>query len=219
MGKFITFEGGDGSGKSTIINNIADWLFDLGYKVLVTNDPGGTNLGVQIRKLLLTVDHKDMAKTTELLLYLASRAELVDKVIRPGLKEYDFVISDRFYDSTAVYQGCIRGWNNFKIDYSRNLLQLLHATFSGNLIPDYTFLLAVDPEIGLRRSLGDDKDEGKWEAEGLAIHKQINQEFMALAMAEPARFSIINANKYITRVLNDVQVDFITRLRVGGRDA
>ncbi len=199
MGIFITVEGGEGSGKSTHIKTMADWLEDLGYKVVLTRDPGATEIGDALRPLILDKKY-DVSHEAELLLYLACRAELVDKVIQPGLETADIVLCDRFFDSTAVYQGIIRGWDSA-------LLNQMHRKFSRNVIPDHTFLFDVDPKIGLSRSEGYDKNESKWEEEGLATHRRINNAFLELATG--TGFSIIDANKDIDAVWDDFIIEFI----------
>jgi dTMP kinase len=199
MGKFITFEGGEGSGKSTQLLRMANWLTKRGYEVFTTNDPGGPELGMDIRKILLTAKNKKMAHETELLLYLAARAELVHKHILPGLKDYDFVLCDRFHDSTAVYQGEIRGWGGIDVTDDEDLLSFLHRIFSFDCYPDHTFLFDVNPVLGLNRSEGGNKDESKWEEEGIKIHENINNAFYVLAKRSP-RFIVIDANDEIDEV-------------------
>lgn len=215
MGKFITFEGGDGSGKSSALAEVYRFLSREGYAVYPTNDPGGSNIGNQIRKILLTISNKGMAHQTELLLYQAARAELVHSVIKPALKKFDFVLCDRFHDSTAIYQGKIRGWD-------QGFLDDLHKTFSDDIQPDHTLLFNVDAKIGLSRSLGDDKDEGKWEAEGQAIHEKINDEFYIRALGHTlgryaaGRFVIIDANQELVTMIEDVISFFKFNVLLGG---
>ncbi len=217
MGIFITAEGGEGSGKTTHLKTMADWLEDLGYKVVLTRDSGATEIGDTIRPLILDKKY-DVSREAELLLYLACRAELVDKVILPGLETADFVLCDRFFDSTfdvlitaistissvderaAAYQGIIRGWDSV-------LLNQMHRKFSRNVIPDHTFLFDVDPKIGLSRSEGYDKNESKWEE--LKIHQKINNAFLDRAWICRERFSLIDANKDIDDVWEDFRYEFI----------
>jgi dTMP kinase len=213
MGKFITFEGGDGSGKSSALKEVYKFLSDKGYAVYATNDPGGCDISNQIRKILLTVSNKGMAYQTELLLYQAARAELVHSIIKPALNNFDFVLCDRFHDSTAIYQGKIRGWE-------QSFLDDLHKTFSDDIQPWQTFLFHVGAETGLSRSLGDEKDEGKWEAEGLAIHAKINDEFYIRAISDPARrFILINAEQDLKPMIADVIFYFEHHILPGGSNA
>ena len=202
MGKFITFEGGEGSGKTSHVSRLATWLRQGGYSVQTTHDPGGTEISIGIRPFLLDKKY-NVSREAEFLLYLAARAELVNKVIIPDLEIFDFVLCDRFYDSTAVYQGVIRGWDEVESCDNcgnKNLLVEMHHKFCGNIQPDATFLFDVNPVLGLSRSLGDQKDESRWEEEGLAIHRKINTAFIELAEINDDRFIIIDANEGIDDV-------------------
>jgi dTMP kinase len=201
---FITFEGGEGSGKSTQIDILYDYLNALNIPVYQTKDPGDTKAGNSIRKILLAKKYADMAKETELLLYLAARAELVQKNIQPALDAGMIVLCDRYFDSTAVYQGVLRGWNEIG-EYSTSMqkmvsiLDILHHHFSEDLIPDLTFLCDVSAKIGLKRSndklAGMQMDESKWESMGLQTHIKINQGFRDLANKNPDRFRFVDANQ------------------------
>ena len=143
-GLFITFEGLDGSGKTTQIKLLYDYLKGKGLDVLTAVEPGGTEIGAKIRKILLDKDNHEMTYKTETLLFLASRAELVSKVISPALNKGRIVICDRFFDSTVVYQGIARGLG---VDEILNMS--LWAT--GGVVPDITFLLSVEPDKGKKR--------------------------------------------------------------------
>lgn len=195
---FITFEGGEGSGKSTQVDTLYDYLNALNIPVYQTKDPGDTVAGNSIRKILLAKKYKNMALETELLLYLAARAELVQKNIKPALDAGMVVLCDRYYDSTAVYQGVLRGWSEVN-EAGVNILDIMHHHFSLDLHPDLTFLCDVSAKIGLKRSnaklAGMNVDESKWEAEGLQTHIKINQAFRDLANANPDRFRFVDANQ------------------------
>lgn len=143
-GLFITFEGLDGSGKTTQMDLLSDYLKNRGFDVVTTIEPGGTKIGQKIRKILLDEENMDMSHKTETFLFLASRAELVSKVIEPALREGKIVISDRFFDSTIVYQGIARGLGEKQI-----LEMSLWAT--DEIIPDITFLLSVKVSRGEER--------------------------------------------------------------------
>jgi len=169
-GKFITFCGGEGSGKTSVVDNLRSIYPDA----LFVNDPSSaTEEGLKIRELLLS-DKCNLSKQTELLLYTAARAELVHKLIRPALNEGKIVICDRFVVSTLVYQGTIRGFSTDQIMY-------MHKRFCDNLIPDILFLCDVNAEVGLERSrlrLDENNiDESRWENMDLSIHHKINQGF------------------------------------------
>lgn len=197
-GKFITFEGGEGSGKTTHLESLAGHLRAGGYKVKTTHDPGGAEISIGIRPFLLDKKYK-VSHEAEFLLYLAARAELVQKVILPALPHVDFVLCDRFYDSTAVYQGVIRKWDEIWAYEDENFLDFMHRLFSKNITPDKTFLFNVSPKIGLSRSKGFDKNESRWEEEGLKIHTKINLAFLELAnygmTNADERFVVIDADK------------------------
>lgn len=200
MGKFITFEGGEGSGKTTHLESLADTLRGCGYKVQTAHDPGTAPVSLGIRPLLLDKKY-NICREAELLMYLAARAELVDKVILPMLGHVDFVLCDRYFDSTAVYQGIIKGWE-------RDFLEDMHETFSRNLIPDFTFLFDVDPVIGLGRSKGIELDEGRWEEMGVAVHAKINGAFMDRAELYNERIIVIDANQEIDDVFSELVSEF-----------
>jgi len=157
-GLFITFEGTDGSGKTTQIKLLSEYLDKKGHKVVNTIEPGGTALGDKIRNILLSRENKDMSGRAETLLFLASRAELVAKVITPALESGNIVICDRFFDSTIVYQGMARGLGVEEI-----LDMSLWAT--GGLEPDLTFLLSIDRKKGKKRLSGTNPDRIEMEDE------------------------------------------------------
>jgi len=188
-GKFITFESGEGGGKTSVINNLKKILSP--NKFVFVNDPSSFTKELSaIRKVLLssTYNYSDDA---ELLLYAAARAELVSKIIKPALESGKHVISDRFYDSTKVYQGHIRG-------HSQDKLHVLNTEFAGDLEPDMTILFDVDPKTGLSRSISrlDNGaiDESRWESLGLEVHTKINAFYKHLAK-KYNRFCVIDSNK------------------------
>jgi dTMP kinase len=144
-GLFITFEGMDGSGKTTQVRLLAERLRERGHAVLETAEPGGTRIGTQIRRILLDAAHQELCPTAELLLYFASRAQNVDERISPALAQGKIVLSDRFTDSTLVYQGCGR-------DLGAETVMTLDRIACRGLKPDLTLLLDIDAEISLRRA-------------------------------------------------------------------
>jgi dTMP kinase len=211
MTHFITYEGGEGSGKTTMLGMTADRLRSQDFSVTTCHDPGSAEIAIALRPLLL--DKKfGISKEAELLLYLAARAELVDKVIRPAMEQdqVDFILCDRFYDSTAVYQGVVRGWNDIRAwreeapRSETTFLEIMHLLFSGNIVPDYTFLLDVDPVLGLNRSKGIEINEGRWELEGVEVHKNINMAFLDLAESNEGRIIVINADQKKEDVFTDL---------------
>lgn len=183
-GLFLTLEGPDGGGKTTQAEKIAQWFRLYGRIAVVTREPGGTEAAENIRELALD-PALSISPKTEALLQLAARADHVDQLIRPSLKEGKVVICDRFSDSTLVYQGMIGG-----IDVDE--LRQLGNFATGNLTPDLTILLDGDPEQLLRRR----QDRGvvdKFELAGLAFQKKVREGYLTLAKAEPDRFLVVDA--------------------------
>jgi dTMP kinase len=187
-GLFITFEGPEGSGKTSQMAVLAAYLCQQGYPVLATREPGGTPIGDQVRDILSDMDNKAMQPRTELLLFQASRAQLVEQVILPHLREGGIVLCDRYGDSTLAYQGY--GHQQFDLDQVRALI----AFATGGLKPDLTLLLDVDVEVGLRRRARD----GEWnrlDDYELAFHKRVRQGYLQMAKTEPQRWVIVDAAK------------------------
>jgi dTMP kinase len=205
MVRFITFEGGDGTGKSTQINGVQNYLRELKRSCLVTREPGGTALGQMIRKVLLEAGESEIAAPTELFLYLADRAQHVDEIIAPALKSGKIVLCDRFTDSTLAYQGYGRG-----IDV--NWLRRLNDAASGTVRPELTLLFDCPVEIGLARaarriarSQADRPQEDRFEREKLEFHENVRQGFLELARGEPARFRIIDASRSVAEVFKQIR--------------
>ena len=194
---FITFEGIDGCGKTTQFRMLAQWLRDRGKDVVETVEPGGTEIGRQIRKILLDPASADMEPRTELLLYFASRAQNVDQVIRPALDSGRIVLCDRFTDSTLVYQGCGRGLD------TQVVLDLDRIACRG-LKPDMTLLIDIDAETSLLRAKRRNERVGPAESrideEGAAFHERVRQGYLALAKAEPDRIVVIDGAAGISEV-------------------
>jgi dTMP kinase len=188
----VTFEGGEGAGKTTLINKLAKTLEEEGYSVITTREPGGSRLGEHIRDLLL--HHKDMSigNKAELLLFLASRAQQVEEVIAPALLEDKIVLCDRFNDSSIAYQGYGRGLGIENI-------RALTAFSTCDLKPHLTFFLDVDPKEGLRRALAAAKIErrkpDRIEAQKQRFHQLVRSAFLKIAEEEPDRMKVIDANQ------------------------
>ncbi|NPA27026.1 MAG: dTMP kinase [Chloroflexi bacterium] len=186
-GWFFSFEGPEGSGKSSHIRALADYLRSRRVPVRVTREPGGTPLGQRIRELLLHPTEGDWVDRAEVLLFLADRAQHVDQVLRPALARGEVILCDRYADSTLAYQGYGRG---LPLDQLRALI----AFATRGLQPHRTFLLDVAPEIGLqRRRQGGGMD--RLDAQTLAFHRRVREGFLALARAEPERWIVVDASK------------------------
>ncbi len=190
---FITFEGIEGSGKSTVLKALDTWLTEAGYKTMLTREPGGSPLGRTLRSILLDIDNNDITGEAELFLYLADRAQHVQQVIRPALDRGECVISDRYADSTVVYQGYGRGLDP-------KMLQQLNDVAVCGLWPDMTLLFDLMPEVGLKRAMtrnlreGICATEGRFEAESLAFHKRVREGYLTWAALNRNRFRVIDAS-------------------------
>jgi dTMP kinase len=205
---FITFEGPDGSGKTTQVAQTATILRDKGYRVLLTREPGGTAIGDQIRQVLHDLQNHAMHPRTELLLYSASRAQIVEEVIRPHLNSGGVVLCDRFFDSTYAYQGYGHGLD---LDALRQITRFA----TGSLTPDLTIYLSLSPEDGLQRRLSALDRGGEWnrlDAMEMAFHRRVREGYQKLIEAEPHRWVTIDAAQPIERVRADILAALLPRL-------
>jgi dTMP kinase len=189
QGLFITFEGVDGCGKTTQLRLLASWLRERGREVVETVEPGGTDIGRQIRKILLDPANTAIRARTELLLYFASRAQNVEEVIRPALASNSVVLCDRFTDSTIVYQGCGRGLET-------GTILDLHRIACGALKPDITVLIDIDLDTSLararRRNDRTNDNESRIDEEAREFHERVRRGYLGLAANEPDRFIIVD---------------------------
>lgn len=192
-GYFITFEGAEGSGKSTQIRKAAEFFVKRGRSVVMLREPGGTRISEAIRAILLDKNLKEMAPVTELLLYLAARAQIVREKILPALKAGKVVICDRFEDSTRAYQGFGRGLSMKAIEQASTLVR-------GTLKPDLTFVLDIDIAKGLKRGGRHDRIE----REALSFHRRVRRGFLALAKKEPKRMAVLDTSKPVEEVSRKV---------------
>ena len=198
-GKFITFEGADGGGKTTQVHLAAQWLRKQGYEVVTTREPGGTILAEKVRELVLDPS-LPLNTTSQTLLYLAARSEHVEKVIRPALKAGKIVLCDRFSDSTLVYQGLSLGKELDEL----TVLQQLCSFATAGLEPDLTIVLDGRPEVlAKRRELRGVTD--RYEQQGLAFQHRLRNGFLTLAKAEPKRIRVLNAEESREAVAGAVQ--------------
>ncbi len=205
-GLFISFEGGEGSGKTTQLKLLANHLRALAEEVVETRDPGGTTIGKEIRTLLLSPESAPMSEAAELLLYEASRAQLVREVVAPSLARGAVVLCDRFTDSTLAYQGFGRGLD-------LGMIRRLNQFATDGIAPDLTVLLDLDPGIGLLRctkgsgALQSSRD--RIEAEPLDFHRRIREGYLALAREDPDRIRVIDARLSIAEVEMAVWDEFV----------
>ncbi len=202
----ITFEGPDGCGKTTQIALLADYLGQQGLPVMQTREPGGTVIGERIREVLHDPAHEAMSPQAEILLYSASRAQLVAEVLRPALERGQVVLCDRFYDSTFAYQGYGHG-----LDLAA--LQQITRFATGGLRPDLTFYLDIDPVEGLRRRQRDEAAEwNRLDKMALDFHRRVHSGYRKLAAAEPDRWLVIDAARDIEAVQAEIRALALNRL-------
>ncbi len=195
-GLFLTFEGIDGSGKSSQARLLADHLRGLGRDVVLTREPGGSPGAEEIRRLVLEGDPDRWSAETEILLFTAARRDHLERTIEPALAAGKVVICDRFADSTRMYQGLSRG-------DLRGIVDQLHTLMIGRE-PDLTLLIDMDPETGLSRAKGRQGTEERFEDFGLDLQKKMRAGFLALADQFPNRFRVIDGNRDMDSVTRDV---------------
>ncbi len=200
---FITFEGGEGSGKTTQIKLFAESLRRIGYDVVETRDPGGTAIGDEIRHILLDKNNGLMSEITEMMLYNASRAQLIDEVILPNLLAKKIVLCDRFYDSTYAYQGYGRG-----IDM--DMLRTITGLATNGLSPHLTFMLDIPVKTGLARRKNS-KDTNRMDLQTVAFHQRVRDGYYKLAKQEQKRWVIVDADQSIEAVHNELMMQWKER--------
>ena len=211
-GTFITFEGIDGSGKSTQLRLLADFLVQAGYKVLLTREPGGTPVGIRLRAALLDA-HEEVDPLTELLVFAADRAQHVRRVLRPAIEAGQGVFSDRYADATAAYQGAGRG-------FSPALISEIIELATEGLKPDLTLLFDLSVEDSTRRTRrrGNGPQQGdRLDAETDDFHARVRDAYLKLAQAEPERIKIINTNQPVELTQEQVRDIVVPFLRSRGQ--
>ena len=194
-GLFITLEGGDGAGKSTQISNIRSFFEEKGFVVVHTREPGGTAIGEKLRAILLDKNNDEMDPVAEMLIYAASRAQIVAEVIRPALDEGKVVICDRFTDSSVAYQGYGRGLGGMVAE--------VNARATSGLEPDITFWLDIDPESGKERARQTGEPD-RLELEAMDFHYRLYEGYKTLAQENPERIKRIDATKTPGEMKEDI---------------
>jgi len=202
---FITLEGPDGSGKTTQFHLLVEWLNEQGYEVVPTREPGGSDIGDQIRAVLHDPRNTAMDARTEILLYSASRAQHVAQLIRPALAEGKVVVSDRYYDSTLAYQGYGRGLD-------LETLRAITAFATGDLMPDLTLYLDIPPEEGLQRKQAGGDEWNRLDAEALEFHQRVRAGYLELIRQEPDRWAVIDATRPVEEVQAEIRAQVQARL-------
>ena len=193
---FITLEGPEGSGKTSHIPYLVEYLREKGHTVFPTREPGGTTISEQIRDILHDLKNAEMHPRTETLLYQAARAQIVEQVIKPRLKAGEIVISDRYYDSTIAYQGY---GHQQDLEQVRALVK--YAT--GGLTPDLTILLDLDIEVGLKRKIQNEAEWNRMDAYTVEFHQRVRRGYLEMVKQEPKRWVVVNSEQK----WDDVQAD------------
>ncbi|MBF0500894.1 MAG: dTMP kinase [Candidatus Riflebacteria bacterium] len=205
-GRFVAFEGPEGSGKTTQIRRLAAKLSALGHDVVITREPGGTSFGDEVRRLLLDHSSGHLEAATELSLMLAQRSEHISKVIIPGLTRGAIVLTDRYIDSSLAYQGYGRA-------LGADLVRRIHLELLGPCLPDLTVLFDLDPVVGLERARhGGSRSHDRLEAETLAFHQRVRDGYLAIAAAEPDRFIVQSAMGGIDDIFASLEQHILPRL-------
>jgi dTMP kinase len=207
---FITLEGPEGSGKTSHLPPLVEFLREKGYTVFPTREPGGTSIGEQIREVLHSLKNAEMNPRTETLLYQAARAQFVEEVVRPRLKAGEIVISDRYADSTIAYQGY-----GHQQDLGQVRALVMYAT--GGLVPDLTVLLDVDVEIGLERGAQRRANGGEWnrlDAYQLEFHQRVRAGYLEMVRQEPKRWMVVDAGKGWDEVQKQLRATILKKLEI-----
>ena len=207
-GRFITFEGGEGAGKSTQARLLVERLQAAGLTVVLTREPGGSEGAEALRGLLVTGDRDRWTPTAETLLMYAGRSDHLTRLIRPALEAGTWVVCDRFSDSTRAYQGAGGG-------VSPAFIEVIEAEVVGPDKPDLTLVFDMPVEVGLERAFGRDMFEARFESKGLEFHERLRAEFLRIAASQPQRCAMIDATGTLEGVADQVWSTVSSRLEVG----
>lgn len=195
-GFFITFEGGEGSGKTTVIEKVENYYLEKGFNVVRTREPGGSKIAEDIRNIILDVDNVNMDPITEAMLYAASRRQHLVEKVTPYLEKGYIVLCDRFIDSSLAYQGYARGLGIDKV-YQMNLMA------TNGLLPDVTIYVDVKPEVGLSRIKSNNREQNRLDLEKLSFHQNVYEGYHQVAQMFNDRFKVINGEQTREQVFND----------------
>lgn len=202
MKRFISFEGGEGSGKTTLIEMLANELNLLGYDIVKTREPGGSKIAEEIRNVILNIDNVNMDYMTEALLLAASRRQHLTEVIIPALNEDKIVICDRYVDSSLAYQGYARGLG-IKEVYEINK----YAT--EGILPDLTIYIDIDPSVGLSRIKSNHRKVDRLDLEAMTFHKKVREGYLELAEMFKDRFRVIDGDRKPTEIYEDIKKEVL----------
>lgn len=208
QGRFISFEGGEGGGKSTQLRRLAERLAETGREVVATREPGGSAGAEAIRALLVQGEADRWSAVTETLLMYAARRDHIERVITPALARGAWVLCDRYADSTRAYQGAGGGTDPA-------LIAALEAHVLGGVMPDLTLILDLPPEVGLARAAARAGAETRFESKGLAFHQKLREGFLGIAAAEPERCAVIDATTPVEAVADAIWAAVTSRLARG----
>jgi dTMP kinase len=203
-GRFITIEGGEGAGKSTVMSRVAAWLEGAGHRVITTREPGGTVLAEKLRDILLDRNNISLSGQAELLLMFAARSQHLDELIRPSLARGDCILCDRFTDATWAYQGGGRGLPREEIATLENLVH-------GDLQPDLTLLLDLQVQQGMQRAAARSQAD-RFELESINFFEKVRAAYLERADAAPERFAVVDASLNVEAVWAQIQLILETRL-------
>lgn len=202
---FITLEGPEGSGKTSHIPHLVEYLREQGHVVFPTREPGGTSISEQIRDVLHDMKNAEMHPRTETLLYQSARAQIVEQVIKPRLADKEIVISDRYYDSTIAYQG-------YGHQQDLNEIRALVKYATGGLNPDLTILLDLDIEVGMKRKTQNEVEWNRLDAYTVEFHKRVRNGYLEMVKQEPKRWVVVNSDQKWEFVQEELRKVIVGRL-------
>lgn len=203
--KFITFEGGDGTGKTTLIEKLALDLENLGYEIVKSREPGGSRISEQIRNIILDIENTEMDYMTEAFLYAASRRQHLEEIIKPALNNGKIVLLDRYVDSSLAYQG-----------YARNLgIEKVYAINNyaiDGFFPDLTIYIDIDPVIGISRIKNNHRDMDRLDLEKIEFHKLVREGYLRVSEMFPERIKVVDGNRKIEDIYQDIKKIVLSEL-------